>query len=213
MSKRIGLSMRVTTAIHYIEPRDSISQNWWPFLHRLFDTKVMLLPNLGDSIVDYAEEWKLDGFILSGGDDVGLNPERDSTEIALLNHAVKNQFPLFGVCRGLQLINMHFGGTLTKLTDRTHANKRHFIRFDSSKNIFGIKEDSVEVNSYHNNIVCKHNLASALQPLAFATDGTVEALFHPTERLLACQWHPEREPNPSSTDLNILTSFFKGSRL
>ena len=78
---RIGVSMRVTKAVDYFEKRDALAQDWQNFLSEYLPEAIsMPLPNLGEQIIqDVVEPWRINAFILTGGDDLGVFPERDIT--------------------------------------------------------------------------------------------------------------------------------------
>ena len=74
MVKRLGLTMRVTDAVGYNEPRDSLAQDWAAFMAVVLPEAIWLpIPNLGTEVGRFVNEWELDGFILTGGNDVGEN--------------------------------------------------------------------------------------------------------------------------------------------
>ena len=87
--KKIGISLRVETIEKYDERRDTISHDWINFLQKLNFIPILIPNNLQDT-EGYISELKLDGIILSGGDNLGEFPERDETE-----SRVTNFFPLF----------------------------------------------------------------------------------------------------------------------
>jgi putative glutamine amidotransferase len=160
-----------------------------------------------------------DGILLSGGADISTAlykqseldslcgiPDlyRDSMEMASFHFAFRNQVPLLGICRGMQLMNVATGGNLTVDIPLQKGSLLH--QTDSSDAIHPIilKEGSIlalrtasiegEVNSNHHQSV--DSVGSGFDVIAFAEDGIPEAL-HFTETkihpfLLAVQWHPER---------------------
>ena len=79
LKKRIGISLRVQIIEKYDEKRDTISHDWINFLQKTNCVPILIPNNLTD-IEDYISEMKLDGIILSGGDNIGEFPERDQTE-------------------------------------------------------------------------------------------------------------------------------------
>ncbi|MBA4494585.1 gamma-glutamyl-gamma-aminobutyrate hydrolase family protein [Paenactinomyces guangxiensis] len=160
---------------------------------------------------------KLDGLILSGGEDIDpslygerpdmncwtLAPERDRFELELLKEALQVRKPVLAICRGLQLFNVLFGGTLYKdLSDAgektlSHQFNRaprwylaHRVRLihPGLKEIFGAQE--IETNSYHHQGI--KELGKGVEITAVAEDGIIEGIFHPDyPNVLAIQWHPE----------------------
>lgn len=159
---------------------------------------------------------RLDGLILSGGQDVdpafysadphqGLGetwPTRDRFELALLAAAKELGKPVLAICRGFQLVNVAAGGTLYQDLSEIpgqplqHMHYRHpyepvhrlKLTADSELNrIFG--NDSLMVNSMHHQAV--QTVGTGLTPVATAPDGIVEALEDPAHHLIAVQWHPE----------------------
>ena len=156
------------------------------------------------------------GLLLSGGDDIqprlfGQTPRlelecypgRDALELALCRAALEAGLPIFGVCRGMQVINVALGGTLYQDLDldfQPGANAMH--RFDVADRYRTHHDISVtdpdlakllgrqtRVNSHHHQAV--DALAPGLQAAAHSADGLCEALIMPGYPLLAVQWHPE----------------------
>ena len=63
--------------------------------------------------------------LLTGGEDPGTSPPRDDTERALLDWAIGDRLPVFGVCRGLQFVQRYFGGELVACDRERHVARRH----------------------------------------------------------------------------------------
>ena len=110
---KIGISLRIVSAENYDEKRDALSKDWPQFFEKLNMTLV-LIPNFLTNLESYLDSIEIDGIILSGGDNVGDFPERDSTETTLLQYGIIHDLPIFGVCRGMQMINHFFNGTIIK---------------------------------------------------------------------------------------------------
>ena len=193
-SLRIGLTMRTADARDYDEPRDALARGWTDFMARcLPEASWLPIPNLGDRAVAFAQDWDLDDLILTGGDDVGAAPLRDRTERALLDYFAQSERPVFGVCRGLQLMQSHFGGALEACDAAAHVAQRHEIRFvdEVAAGVPGIAQ--AIVNSYHTLALKADAVAQPLRPLAVTDDGWAEACHWPGRPLVAVMWHPERE--------------------
>lgn len=159
---------------------------------------------------------RLDGLILTGGQDVspnlyGQTPhektdaghlERDQFEIALINASIHHKKPLLGICRGMQLYNVALGGTLYQDHDinpqstLTHVQKNshthestHAVTFSQSSRLFNVLGPNISVNSYHHQSL--DQLADALTVVGRAEDGLIEACEHHTLPHYLVQWHPE----------------------
>lgn len=145
----------------------------------------LLLPGGGD-----LEPWRYGQLNIASKN---LEPERDRAEWSLLRQFVTSGRPVLGVCRGMQTINVFFGGTLVQDllghsdvmgVDRLH---RVFTARSSLRDFWGKRP---VVNSAHHQAVgC---LGEELLALQWAPDGTVEAICHKQLPILAVQWHPER---------------------
>lgn len=130
--------------------------------------------------------------VLTGGNSIHDIPARDQFESALLKAAVNMHIPVLGVCRGMQLINMFYGGVISPID--AHVGERHLITF--TDNLMQKRE----VNSYHEFGILEKNLGQGIKALALASDGTVEALQHQVDRVTGMMWHPEREAMFSDED-------------
>jgi len=153
----------------------------------------------------------LDGLVFTGGADVEpgrygqapdgnghYEPERDELELGLLAGAVDHQVPVLGICRGLQVLNVHAGGTLHQDVppharyDVDPGEAVHRVAFEPGTVLHGLYGPDTEVNSLHHQ--CVDRLGAGLVVAARADDGTIEALEVPGADVLAVQWHPEMRP-------------------
>lgn len=145
---------------------------------------------------------RVDGVLLSGGEDVD-DRRRDHLEHAVLGAALRLAMPVFGICRGLQIINVHCGGSLIQDLPNTSAhpaspegeqrNSQHELH-DAAPWVRDAFHDGLVVNSLHHQAVDR--LGDGLRVDAHASDGVVEALSmrDGASFLRAVQWHPEKMP-------------------
>ena len=198
MYVRIGVSQRVTTVPEYGERRDALDQRWTLFL-KSCGLIPILIPNHPPTANLLLKAIPLDGFLLTGGNNLvelgGDAPERDATELLLLEHARKLQKPLLGICRGMQFLQNYFGVPLQNV--QGHVIAGHQIHGQ------GIKRT---VNSYHQ--LGTRTTHSELMVRARAEDGIVEAVQHVSEPLQGIMWHPERCDPFVESDLNLFWDFF-----
>ncbi len=152
---------------------------------------------------------RLDGILISGGADVwperyGATPlatadpaehERDDFEIALLDAATQQALPTLGICRGLQIMNVHAGGTLHQHIpeharyDVAPTGPIHDINITAGSALADLYGATHQVNSLHHQTV--DAVGDGLVVTASHNDGTVEGFEHTTLPMLAVQWHPE----------------------
>lgn len=157
----------------------------------------------------------LDGLILSGGGDVaphyfgeelsGAEPdnirvERDELELALARAALDMDIPLFGICRGCQVLNVAAGGKMIQHLDghrspgdSTAYHDVHIVSTSRFRQIVG--HDVLKVNTFHHQGIDRASMAPTFVPVAMAypDDWLVEAYESPRHRwVVGVQWHPER---------------------
>lgn len=204
--KKIGITLRVVENTSYVEKRDALSHDW-PSLLESINCIPIFIPNSIASTKSILEEIDLDGIILSGGDNIGDNQERDLTEKTILDYAISKKIPVFGVCRGMQVINEFFGGKVTTTENNNHIVKSHKISLPNLIISSLFKNNTIDVNSYHRNIVKENDLGDNLTTFAvFDDDKTVEGFFHDTYPIIGVMWHPER--NSTDNDKFLLKQFF-----
>ena len=157
----------------------------------------------------------IDGLMIIGGCDVNPllyheNPlpllgetdyPRDLYEIALIKKAIQKNIPIFGVCRGLQVINVAFGGTLyqdlsyapQKILLHSQKERRecasHTINIQENSFLYPIFQDRGYVNSFHHQAI--DQLGKGLKAVAYSEDQMIEAIEHISLPITAVQFHPE----------------------
>jgi putative glutamine amidotransferase len=145
----------------------------------------LLLPGGGD-----LEPWRYGQKALAARD---VDPARDEWELSLLDAFVARRRPVLGICRGLQVINVFFGGSLIQHLEGHSAihgqDRRHTIRTAPSPLLEVCGREAV-VNSAHHQAADR--MGAGLLPVQWSRDGVVEALCHRTMPIWAVQWHPER---------------------
>ena len=168
----------------------------------------------------------IDGLLMPGGWDVDpeeygeareggldeVDPALDRTEIALVRGAVAGGVPVFGICRGQQVINVALGGSLLQHIDGhdMHGQPRnllaHGIEIDPDSELAHVvSESALMVNSLHHQAV--KDLAPGLRATARSADGVVEALESDDGMVLAVQCHPEELINQQSWARSLFQRF------
>lgn len=158
------------------------------------------------------------GLVLSGGEDVDPSrygakpspalgatlPARDDMEFSALDCALRLDMPVFGICRGCQVMNVHFGGSLYQDIDTErpgHLLHEQLAPWGQRTHDASVLTDSLlhrivgadllRINSFHHQAV--KELGHGLRVVARAEDGLVEAIEHESRSwVLGVQWHPER---------------------
>lgn len=184
------------------------------------------------------------GLILTGGEDVeprrygqapnpklgATNPERDEMELTTVRAAVDRGMPVLAICRGMQLLNVAFGGTLyqdlpTDLDgDLLHEQEApigdgwHTARVEPTSRLAGIfGETELFINSFHHQAI--RQLGENLRAVAWAEDDVIEGIEAPDHSwMFGVQWHPERgeaerHPHPGShPDRRLVEAFVAAAR-
>lgn len=176
--------------------------------HRSVGCDALLLPGGGD----------LDPALFGEENRGSLDPNRqlDLTEIELALGFCEAGKPIFGICRGMQTLNVAFGGNLIQNlpTAATHrwaeADQVHEVFTVGDSFLRGLYGERFPVNSAHHQGV--NRLAEHFQILARADDGVVEAIQWQEQRIYGVQWHPERltlaHKRPDAVDGRGLFEFF-----
>ncbi len=187
---------------------------------------------------------KCDGVVLSGGEDVHpkfyrkhsywkkrkklkleVNEARDKFELKVIDSAVKNKKPLLGICRGLQIANVYFGGTLipdlSGKTKNSHSknegyDQTHELKVEKNSCLSAIiNSENGIVNSAHHQSAEK--IGQGLKVTAIDSEGIVEAIEYKNPKnkpfLLLVQWHPERmKEQGSALSKNVKEKFLEEVR-
>jgi putative glutamine amidotransferase len=194
----IIVTQRVAIDQHYGERRDCLDQGWTRFLFACGLTP-MPVPNHVAAALALCETAAVAGIVLTGGNNLvaygGDAPERDATENALIDLAARRGWPLLGVCRGMQIIQHHFGIALRRISG--HVAPHQFITIDGKLE---------EVNSYHN--FGATETQRPLETWAIAEDGVIKAVRHERGHMAGIMWHPERFEPAASRDIALFRQFF-----
>ena len=172
----IGISLRVVESPSYNEKRDALSQDWSVFFEKL-GINPLLIPNTMENVLSFLEDMQVQGLILSGGDNIGDSQDRDKTEQKIINYRFEKKIPLIGICRGMQVINTFFGGTIEALENSKHVGDPHLVSLNKNFASF-LHTEKLHVNSFHNNVIKQKNLGKNLEPFATANDNTIEGFYH-----------------------------------
>lgn len=178
---------------------------------------------------------EVDGVIISGGSDIdpalydcypqkklgNITPERDLWELKILEMALRMEKPILGICRGFQLINIYYGGSL-KVDVCGNNNeskiphmalmvpkyyKTHKLEIKDNTRLAKVFDtDEIAVNSYHHQAVDK--VGEELTVSAVAPDGYVEAIEDcDYPYLVGVQWHPEMMAEHDPVQLKLFEDF------
>jgi putative glutamine amidotransferase len=160
-----------------------------------------------------------DGFLFTGGQDVGSCPERDALETLVLSKALQSDKAILGICRGLQFINVFLGGTLWQDLPSQHPSEivhrqgkpygtpTHKVMLSGDLSTL-LGKETLEVNTLHHQAA--KDLGENLEMTAVAPDGIIEAVQMAGKRFVwAVQWHPEYMFRTDPDSLAIFSCFVK----
>ena len=206
----------------------------------------VMLPALGERLDVEAFVERIDGLVLTGGranvephhydgppfpDDEPIDPERDATALAMVRACVAAEVPVFGICRGIQEMNVALGGSLhyrLHLLDDKDDHRmprhddvtveeifklRHAVRLTRGglfERLVGASE--VLVNSLHGQGI--DDLADALEVEAVTADGVIEGVRLRNDRTftVGVQWHAEWKPEEHELSRRLFEEFGRAAR-
>lgn len=145
-----------------------------------------------------------DGLIITGGGDIApkyycenpvteIDPKEEVNDILdfelikAFNNAEK---PILGICKGIQSINVYFGGSLYQHIDnhKLPKTKRHNVHIEKESFLYNCyHKENIEVNSLHHQ--CIKSVAPNFKVTAISDDGFIEGIEH--KNIIGVQWHPE----------------------
>jgi len=205
---KVAITMRASVDPKHGERRDALSRDWIDYLGKL-DSSILLFPIVSDprQVEQVFNEINPDRIILTNGEDIGVNTERDEAERKLLKEAVNRDTAVLGVCRGMQVINNYFGGAKMIQTE-DHVTANHSIKFIEQLNYLNSQKSIWNVNSYHKNAIQKQKLSSEFDGLA-VHGAVVEFIRHKYKKIFGIQWHPERPNQDQNETDELIKSFLK----
>lgn len=198
--KKIIYTQRVEVVESYGERRDCADME---IAKLIWECGFLPIPinNIPQKTNEFLSQLKPDGFILTGGNDLskygGNAPERDETEKRIIDYGIKYEIPVYGFCRGMQMIADYFGALLTNVEN--HVSVRHRLKGSSLWN-------ERTVNSFHNMTVKAP--VSDLIIEAYSEDGVIEALKAKNQMIYGTMWHPERERPYEKDDVEFIKQIF-----
>lgn len=169
----------------------------------------VLIPVIADIQALTAIIEGLDGLLMTGGGDINplflgeepipqlqdVDSFRDEYDFTLLRLAANRQLPIMGICRGHQVINAAFGGSLYQdiYTQHDQPALKHSQRMPRNQASHSVNlcflDRKAYVNSIHHQAV--HEVAPEFLPTATAPDGINEGMWHQEKSIFSVQWHPE----------------------
>ena len=181
---------------------------------------------------------QIDGLLLSGGTDIDpvkyeenprielakINPDKDTLDFTVLDYTLKKDIPILGICRGMQVLNVYFGGTLyqdiseNKEYTIQHYQKGpksdslgHFVNIEENTKLHNIVKNSrFRINSYHHQFIKYHS--KNMKITARSEDDAVEAIETEDNKfIIGVQWHPERIYHQSPESKALFDELIKKS--
>ena len=160
--------------------------------------------SVSNNIIDYDEFIKdYDGLLVAGGEDVDpkyyhqkqhekteiINDKIEEMDFKLIEAFVKAKKPILGICRGIQILNVYFGGSLNQhyqghIQEAYRTNATHKVILEDHT-IWS--EPVILVNTFHHQII--DQLANDFKIVGYSEDGVIEAIKK--DNIVAVQWHPE----------------------
>lgn len=240
---RIGVPIRLSSSSDP-DPRVAEANDLFDYIVELVRDgggEPVLLTAAADGSSLAADVKALDGVVLPGGGDLDprlygeeesadcydVNLAQDELDLAVARHAIDAGLPVLGICRGHQLLNVLYGGTLVQdMAPGTvlHHDPEpahgagpwawHEVELQPGTKVAGLYAGgagaSVKIASGHHQAVAR--VAGGLVVTAVAEDGTIEALEDPERWVASVQWHPEALELPAGERLAPFRAFVEACR-
>lgn len=228
----IGITCGISkSGIEGSYPHASVPMRFFEALHSAGAYGIAIPPMSDTTIIN-----RLDGIIFTGGTDIEPRwynqihkpytdkpaKDRDQFEYELMSRALDLDIPVLGICRGGQLLNIVFEGTLYQdiLKESSYSDIHnvkselqfsHGIKIVSESKLSLISDKKIEkVNSKHHQAIC--TLGEGLKIIAVASDNLIEAIESTKHRwVIGVQWHPEIITNGRDFHQRIFDSFVKAA--
>jgi len=141
-----------------------------------------------------------------------VDEEQDAFDLAVAEWALSAGVPLLAVCRGLQVVNVLRGGDLRQHMPAAHRNRVHQVSTTPGSLLASLMGPAPTVSCYHHQ--CLDRLGTGLRPVAWATQGTVEAVEIPQASgwFLGVQWHPEDTATTDPAQLGLVRALVDAAR-
>lgn len=176
------------------------------------------------------------GLLIPGGGDIdpewygaerhprttNVSNERDRFELTLLEAALGQDMPVLAICHGMQLLNVHLGGTLVQHLadnpqylehdrDRPRADAAHEVRVKKDSLLYDVFGPHAKVNSHHHQGL--ERVSDRLEEIAWAEDDVLEGVVMKDRTwVLGVQWHPEAMAPVDDKELRIFEIFVEAAR-
>jgi putative glutamine amidotransferase len=172
-----------------------------------------------------------DGLLLAGGGDIeparygagdhpaeyGVDPDRDELELELARTAVRLELPTLGICRGVQLLDVAFGGTLVQHLPEADGDGRVEHRNDPKPALHGLRVEpgsrlaealgGVEAEGLSDHHQGLDRIGEGFRPVAWAPDGLVEGIEREQGWTVGVLWHPESTAAADPVQRRLLAAF------
>jgi putative glutamine amidotransferase len=193
----------------YYELREALDIKWGALFQEL-----NFLPIVLPIEYDFEKYFKtigIDGILLTGGNDLSsfkpstTSLQRDVFEKKLIDYGIKNDVPILGVCRGMQLIAEYFGSSFKRIEGQISI--KHSLEINKNSKYFNklIKLD--KVNSYHNYAVS--DVPNELLISATDESGIIKSIEHRQYKIFGQMWHSERESPFNKQEKILIKDFFQ----
>lgn len=206
--KKIAVTQRLIINDSYFEIREALDINLCKLIRNCNLLPIPLPINV--DFKDYFKSMEIEGLILSGGNDLfsqsenDLSKSRDSLEFELIKYCLINNIPIFGICRGMQIIAEYFASTFKKVDNE--VNNRFDLIANPNSIYYTHLSNLKNLNSFHDFTIDK--ISEEFIISGTNKNGIIKAIEHKTKRIFGQMWHSERESKFRESEVELIKFFF-----